>query len=216
MRLLSGRRRAAVVPLVLVLACLGCSSEGDTGAGEPTGDATNSGEPSSSVEPTFFTWQQTEVYGDLEAEVAESARAANYFLELMMRDWERSRSELRSVTTEHIFTQYGGKVSQLGPQSRGPVTVRLMQVQVDDGESWAVASWCTDNSEIEIKNDGEQWQERDEGSYSVFSHEFIPAESSPTGWRLSHFVDDPISTDDCARSFENQEPAVDSVGPEDP
>jgi len=206
------RARALPLALAAVVVCAAC---GGTPSGSSQSTGTPKPSPTSSVDPGFFTWQQTKTFTDERAEIAATVWASEYYTDLMFRDFERSRSELRSLTTEQTFAELGGTMDSLDPKARGPMTARLMSIDLDKGGSWATVSWCTDKEDAEIKPSGEsKWRPaRKNSPYFAFTIEFIKADSSPTGWRQSHLVDKRIDADDCADSFDNDKPTVEETGP---
>lgn len=205
----------AGVLIVTMIACVGC---GQSDEGGDDSEATSSCvSPSPSVDPGFFTWQEAEGYSGDEADVAATVRASQFYLGLLMRNGNRPVEELSPVLTEYQADdwEYPCPKDPVGPNTRGPVAVRLMDISEHNGDpSWVTVTICEDNSGTETRHDGGEWKPRDEDSYSVFTYEYLKMPSSPTGWQMSHTtVDDPIDTDDCAEAFDNDKPAVEKTGP---
>src|SRR5699024_4880764 len=169
-------RAWCVVIAVAVAVVAGC------GESPPDNSETASASPhdASSVDPSFFAWQQAQRYGNEKADIADTVHAVTFYSALMFRDNARSRDELKSVTTQHTFNEYGGAKTRIYPGVRGDVTMRLISISIHKNQASATATWCANKADQKIRKRGStQWKEcyRD-APYSAYSSEFIKSASS--------------------------------------
>lgn len=199
-----------VVIAVAAVVLAGC-------AGSPPGTSeTASASPhdASSVDQSFFAWQQAQWYGNEKADIADTVHAVTFYSALMFRDNARSRDELKSVTTQHTFNEYGGAKTRIYPRVRGDVTIRLISISIHNNQSSATATWCANKADQKVRKRGStQWNAsyRD-APYSSYSSDFIKSASSPTGWREAHVTDRRISNQECAEAFEHDDPVLEHTG----
>ena len=203
-------RAWCVVIAVAVAVVAGC------GESPPDNSETASASPhdASSVDPSFFAWQQAQRYGNEKADIADTVHAVTFYSALMFRDNARSRDELKSVTTQHTFNEYGGAKTRIYPGVRGDVTMRLISISIHKNQASATATWCANKADQKVRKRGStQWKEsyRD-APYSSYSSEFIKSASSPTGWREAHVTDRRISNHECADAFKHDDPALEHTG----
>jgi|SRR5699024_5390332 len=191
---------------IALLGCSGPSSEEDNSVSSPQGV--------SDVDPSFFTWQQSRPYSGDRSDIATTVYAVTYYSALMFRNNARSRTELKSVTTDHTFAEYRGTSEHIYPDVRGPQVLRLISISVDKNESSATATWCANRADQEIRKRGsDRWiASYANAPYSAYTSKFIKSSQSPTGWRESHVTQRTISNNDCAKAFKNDDPAIKRVG----
>ena len=189
----------------------GCSQTDDT---PQAGESSASSSPSARDSPPrdagkFFTWQQMHELGPQKQRIAKTVHAWEFYKGLGARFADYVDPRWEGISTES-FWESQSSVGQTPDETRGPVTTRLLNIEIK-GKT-ALASLCIDYRQTEIApGDSKKWVSQ-EPPIAVGGPKLRRSDRSPTGWIRTGYGRAGMDVKDCKRSFADKEPAVSKTG----
>ena len=158
-----------------------------------------------------FHWEQNQMVTGAKEEVAESVKYFSYFSVLRGRDGLFIQLDAKPYVDTEFWDVM--KTPRDAASSRGPVTVRLMDVTIDDGTAYTVS--CVDQHQQQRQPQGSDTWKSMSRDYVQQNHRFTRSPTSPTGWVYagSHNGNQSSPTPDCQKSIFDRPADVRVDGP---
>lgn len=158
-----------------------------------------------------FHWEQNQTVTGAKEEVAESVKYFSYFSVLRGRDGLFIQLDAKPYVDTEFWDVM--KTPRDAASSRGPVTVRLMDVTIDDGTAYTVS--CVDQHQQQLQPQGSDTWKSMSRDYVQQNHRFTRSPTSPTGWVYagSHNGNQSSPTPDCQKSLFDRAADVGVDGP---
>lgn len=196
--------------MLAVVFMAGCT--GDSDGAQPAPESSPSESTPQTPPPDageFFTWEQLEPLNGQQARAAATQRAWEYFAGLGARYPGHTDQRWGEVSTPS-FWKIQSAADDTETESRGPITLRLMGIQIN-GET-AVVTSCRDARDAEFARTGSGDWKPDKPDVAPIVDKLRRSSTSPTGWVLVENAETDLDREDCERSFADDEPAVTETG----